>query len=453
MYSTLKSFFIVISLCCINPVFSQVVKKAIVNTDSNGYVVTIDTENLVNEKILLCYTYGIKKQDIILDSITVKSPKQKVVFTKKNKIIGVIYKLMLQSKPTEYVELSIDNGDRIGLELNEKAIANVKCLYSNRTIDFLDYQKKINSKTLTADQKIALGKSIIAKYPNSSLSLYLKIENKIAEKKPDDLASKYKYRDSFFSFINKNDKQLILMPNVYTLLYTYIRVLPLNNENYSKDLDILFDGMNCKTGTYGIFSKWIMSNLYYFDDENLEQTLEYFSKKYIDGVTCDVLTDQEKSGLKALISTNKVLPRLSKIPDFSMEDQNGQKFNLSNIYAQNELTYLVFFSPTCHHCMETVPLVKNYFDQFKAYFKDRKIQVVSVLNDSDESQWIKFITDNKLTDWINLKNTDDKKQYLVDFNAYSNPNFFLLDKDGKILLKSFNPNALVNIFNSHFVKK
>ncbi|MFY8069884.1 MAG: hypothetical protein ACOVMG_07300 [Flavobacterium sp.] len=46
-----------------------------------------------------------------------------------------------------------------------------------------------------------------------------------------------------------------------------------------------------------------------------------------------------------------------------------------------------------------------------------------------------------------MKSLDQNRAYQYSLNAYSNPSYFLLNKEGKVLLKSFNIKAILEIIN------
>jgi len=432
-----------------NLLFSQIKKPIATQNSVNGYTINIATKNLTHEKILFYIVYGTAKKNVIIDSLTIKSDNQKVVFKSEKKIIDAIYFLQIASNPNT-VELAINNNSRINLELDNKNIETIKCTLSNENKDFLAYQNQL--KALDIPQKIALRSSLLKKYPNSILNLYFRIENKIAEIQPQTLDEKIKFRNSFFSFMDKTDKRIYLIPNIYKLLYNYINILPITNENYTQNIDLLLEGMDCKMTAYPIYSKWFISNLNYYESKNLEKTFTYFFKKYIDDVKCDVLTNSEKNTEKNRFITSTKLPNGSIIPDFTMVDSDLKQYKIASVYPQNEYTFIAFFSPSCIHCQETIPKVKSLFDQLTAFYPTHKIKVVSILNDKDETLWSKFITDNKLENWLNLKNIDSTNKYQETLNAFSNPNFFLVDSTGKIILKSFNPYAIADILKQNFKK-
>lgn len=78
----------------------------------------------------------------------------------------------------------------------------------------------------------------------------------------------------------------------------------------------------------------------------------------------------------------------------------------------------------------------------------KKTEWVTILNDKEEDKWLPFIEKNQLeTAAINLKSLDPNRGYQQVLNAYSNPCYFLLDREGKVILKSFNNKAILEIIN------
>lgn len=198
----LKSVFIFIFLTSITS-FSQ--KQKI---ESNGHSVTILTKNLLKEKLILFMKYGTNSQIIISDSLTIKSKDQKVVFKTNQKLIDAVYFLKLASQKND-IALVLDNNTNASYSLEDKNVENIICTQNNLNKDFIDYQKQ--QKTFTDNsQRIELRKSLMAKYPNSVLNLYFKIENRLFEKVPENFDDKIAYRNSFFKFIDTNDKRIFL---------------------------------------------------------------------------------------------------------------------------------------------------------------------------------------------------------------------------------------------------
>ena len=94
-----------------------------------------------------------------------------------------------------------------------------------------------------------------------------------------------------------------------------------------------------------------------------------------------------------------------------------------------------------------MPLVNTSIQNLKNKYPAKNIQLIAVINDIDESNWTQFISEKKLDSWLNLKSTDSKRKYQEDFNAYSNPSYFLINKSGDVILKTFNIKAIEELIN------
>jgi thioredoxin-related protein len=141
------------------------------------------------------------------------------------------------------------------------------------------------------------------------------------------------------------------------------------------------------------------------------------------------------------------VPLGTKTPDFELVSKDTITYKLSEIYPKNDFTFVVFYSPSCVHCQEKMPVVSDSFKNLKNRYPAKKIQLIAVINDADESNWSPFIIEKKLEDWLNLKSLDSKRKYQEDFNAYSNPSYFLINKSGDVILKTFNIKAIEGLIN------
>ena len=95
-----------------------------------------------------------------------------------------------------------------------------------------------------------------------------------------------------------------------------------------------------------------------------------------------------------------------------------------------------------------MPEIKKFMVNIKEKYPNKKTAWVAILNDKEEDKWLPFIEKNQLdTAAINLKSLDPNRAYQQTLNAYSNPCYFLVNKEGKVMLKSFNNKAILEIIN------
>ena len=130
-----------------------------------------------------------------------------------------------------------------------------------------------------------------------------------------------------------------------------------------------------------------------------------------------------------------------------MKDTNGIIHKLYDVEAK--YTLLIFFGPDCGHCKKELPKVKKVVDsltaapKFLSPHKSVDVKVYAVQTEFDKKKWEKFIVNQGIGDWINvgdiLKDPDGNpaasSNWRDQYDIYSTPVIYLLDKDKKILAK------------------
>jgi thiol-disulfide isomerase/thioredoxin len=436
--------FILVILCYYGNSYSQK-KTNIKPIAKQGYEISIQTQNLVNETVQLSFVFGTNKKNYVVDSVKITNNIQKVVFKEPKKIVGAIYKLALKSNPN-FIELAIDNGNSLQLKASGNNIQNWEILSNALNKDFLDYQRKTN--LLSKPEQTESRNQLQKKYQNTMLYIYFWAENKTQSPKITDANEQQVAYDSFFDTVSSNDKRLAFLPNINKLLYKLVTILPLTNENYIKHIDKLLKGLDCKTQNYSIFTKYISANLAFFESTNLEIAYNHLYENYIKDNTCKSFSDTDMNKFTNEYDTNKKVPLNSVFPELTFAKKDSTLVTIQEIYSQNEFTLITFFSPTCQHCIDKMPEIKKFMVNIKEKYPNKKTAWVAILNDKEEDKWLPFIEKNQLdTAAINLKSLDPNRAYQQTLNAYSNPCYFLVNKEGKVMLKSFNNKAILEIIN------
>ncbi|WP_396211546.1 TlpA family protein disulfide reductase [Flavobacterium sp.] len=410
----------------------------------DGFQISIHTANLKNQKLQLYLISGVTKKQFVTDSLTITDNNQIVVFKQPKKIIDAIYYLKFSTQKNG-VGIAVDNGIKMDLYLNSNTIEEITCSNNAINKDFIEYQQL--DKSATPEQKTNSRNVLLSRYPNSILQLYLAAENKIAEKVPATLEEKINYRNFYFTFLDRTDKRILFLPNTTKLLYKYVTLLPITAENYIDNIDNLLKGLDCKSKNYDVFSNYFISNLAFFETNQLEKAFNHLYKNYIDKNPCDIFSAADYNSYSNKYATNIKVPIGTKCPDFELVSKDTIAYKLSEVFPKNDFTFIAFYSPSCIHCQEKMPVVSASFQNLKNRYPAKKIQLIAVINDADESDWTQFISEKKLDSWLNLKSQDSKRKYQEDFNAYSNPSYFLINKSGDVILKTFNIKAIEELIN------
>jgi thiol-disulfide isomerase/thioredoxin len=127
-------------------------------------------------------------------------------------------------------------------------------------------------------------------------------------------------------------------------------------------------------------------------------------------------------------------------PELQMLDTSGKSVSLYSIAAP--FTFISFWDPHCGHCKEMVPRVDSIY---KAKWKALGVKMVGVnVDNAAVADWKKFITTNKIDNWVHIYQTkamkdEEAKKGLPNFrqlyDVIKTPTFYLLDDKKRIIGK------------------
>jgi peroxiredoxin len=131
--------------------------------------------------------------------------------------------------------------------------------------------------------------------------------------------------------------------------------------------------------------------------------------------------------------------------NFSMPDETGTPVDLYGITAP--LTVLLFYSPLCEHCMESMPNLYQVFLDFKP----KGLAVLAINTDTETEYWRKFVTQQHW-EWTDVSDVKTMEQLDKQYAVSNLPLIYVLDKDKKILAKRLRPADLGGVLQSNFDK-
>ncbi|UAY53579.1 TlpA family protein disulfide reductase [Ferruginibacter albus] len=411
----------------------------------NGYSITIDMQKTYSGKMYLSLYQGTYSKTAVIDSFVVSGSEATIKFDQPKRILGGIYQLSYQGdiKPdkNDKINIAVDNGAILHFTLIGPKLGALE-IASSLNADYLYLQRVANDPASKKEKLQTLQK----KYSTSIIALWATLElKKIASDELTANANKVQYRNNYFSNFNLQDKRLQILPNIYSALNDYMTILPVVDSNYQSNVDVLLKGMDCNTRNYTFYLDWIFKNIIYYQQKKLEKTYNYVYNRYLNSEDCK----KADSTLYARITNelNRVVntPIGSIIPSFKMSDSADNYYTIDSLKLNAPYSFIAFFDPDCPHCQEIMPKVSAFFAA--ANFKD-SIQKIAFLNAPyDSAQWHSFIVKSKLEHWLNVKAYQNDTEYMIDLKLTGNPNFYLIDNTGKILLKSADGEMIKSVIN------
>lgn len=452
--------------------FILVLFSSLASFAQQGYNINITLKPYKNTYVYLGYHYGAKKA--LADSALLDA-NSKGVFKGTQKLPGGIYFVVSPRKEILF-ELLIDKQQQFSITADTARMAS--SLVFNGSADntlFQQYTQAANkagqqaskenanlanAKTAADSLRItnqlrALGDglqhfrdSLEKKYPASFLAaLFKAMKEPIVpplSKHPggrydSNFAYQY-YKSHFWDGVEWNDGRLVRTPFFEAKLDRYYRdLVPPNPDSLIKEVDkmILYSRSDKEMFKY-LMVHFVQK---YVNPEFMGQDAVFVHiwEKYINSGQTDFFTEQYKEFMtkRAYSLMANLIGR--QAANLEMVDSLGKPTNLYDV--QSDMTVVCFWDPTCSHCKETVPRLDSIYH---AKWINQGVKLYGVMTDGGKENWVNFIKDHHLNDWIHVyqlpsKEVEDNAAGRASFrqlyDVYQTPMLYLLDKDKRIVAK------------------
>lgn len=209
-------------------------------------------------------------------------------------------------------------------------------------------------------------------------------------------------------------------------------------KEFIKAVDTLLNKAKINQLVYQHITEYLIDG---FKKFGFDKIIDYIVENYV--IKDDLcLDEQTENSIQKRIDQSKFLALGTKVPNFVLNDENGNEINLSII--ESEKILLVFYSSQCPHCQELLPQL-NELAKSK---KEKDLKVLSISLDTSKTDWINFVRTNKLGNLINLSDLNGwKSKAAKDYFIYATPTMFLLNYERKIIYKPITFDELLKQLN------
>lgn len=180
-----------------------------------------------------------------------------------------------------------------------------------------------------------------------------------------------------------------------------------------------------------------------FYESGLEQISTYIVDTYIHGDACG---DANLSDV--IRNTAESISRLGVgqvPPDVSGRGASGESISLMDAARSHRYTLLMFWSSWCEHCKGEAPEVVTCYRQYGPL----GLEIVGYSVDIDENAWRAALAERQFT----FPNLCGYRQWQSpaarEYRVSRTPTFFLLDREGKIVLKPKSIREVSQFLKSH----
>jgi len=465
-------------------------------TRCQGYEIGIRLNGIQDTTIILAHYYN---KTIYPDDTARLDLHGKGKFIGKKSLPEGLYVVYLPT--TKYFELIIGKNQNFSIESDtSNLIDHFKVKGSSENDVFYDFQRYMISKkddlaklqkSLSSapneqekikvrkdiesinNERINKIKTINSQYPDLFVATFLKATLDVEVPEPpkdkngkiDSTWQYYYYRHHYFDNFNISDPRMLRTPLYEDKVMNYLeKVIPHYTDTINSEVDMLID----RTRSDSILFRFMLVTLFNYygksqimgmDAVQVHIAEKYYipdaywsDKKFIDDLK------ERVAALKPLL-LGKVAPdvqlRIVPVEHFIAAATDtalkkyphaGSFLNLSQVDAN--YIVLIFWEATCGHCKVAVPRMYQIYKDSLEKMGVKVIAISTLFGEDGKVEWVNFVNQHKLYDWINAWNPYDYK-FKIIYDIKSTPQIFVLNKKKEIIGKRIGPENVVDLINAY----
>jgi hypothetical protein len=438
----------------------------------DGYTIHLHLKPYTSGKVYLGYYYG--KIKALADSSMLNSNGDGV-FSGKEKLPGGVYFVVSPARAILF-ELLIDSVQHFSVSADTTSLPGsivftgcpdntIFQAYTRYTAtkgqEIIATQKELATKHSKADSAAIREKlkslnteiqqyreNLAVKYPSSLLAALFRLlkepEVPPAAKQPGgryDSGYAYHYfKAHYWDGVNFADARLTRTPVFEPKLDKYFHdLVPPEADSIEREADMMLLQARVSPPMFQYLMVYFVQK--YVNPEYMGQdaVFVHLFEKYINMGETEFFTEKYRKFLND--RAYSLMANLIGQPAANLEmvDSAGTPRPLYGVDAP--FIVICFWDPTCSHCKDIVPRLDSIY---QAKWKAEGVRVYGVMVDGGREQWLQFIKDHNLTDWIHVYETSahadsvekaGQPSFRQLYDVYQTPILYLLDKNKRIIAK------------------
>ncbi len=437
---------------------------------AQGYNISLQS-NYKSGIVYLTYYMG---KDFILQDSSAVSNTGRSLFKSPKKLVPGIYSIIFPGKRLT-TDFLIEKEQLISIVADTNKLEQTKITGSPANVDFKNYQTFVNAKGKflqqekeaynqsktkadsakheTAYKKLSkelndYRENVVKLKPNSMLAVLLNAlrepayPTKVAVARKDSVDNYNFYKSHYWDGISFMDDRIVRTPFFLPKLETYYRqIMPQAPDSLIKDLDYKLLLARTSPEMYKFLLNWFTDE--YINPKYMGQDAVFvhlYNKYHSKGVS-NWLNKTQDSVItrRAFMLMSNLIGEMAANLEFA--DTTGKTKALYEVDAL--YTVVIFWDPNCGHCKDEIPRLDS---MYRASWQKKGVKIYAVLSETEKvkEQWLMFLREKKITDWVNVYQTkamvdeetkNQRPTFRQLYNVEMTPTMYLLDKEKRIIAK------------------
>ncbi len=263
---------------------------------------------------------------------------------------------------------------------------------------------------------------------------------KKANGRPDSTYLFNYYKGHFFDNIDFADERLLRSPFLHSRMERYFKDLVYQTaDSVNNDADRVLK-LSKKNNEVYRFALWWVTNKYENNEiVGLDGVFIHLAEKYY-LKDADWLDSTQRAKFKERVDVLKPLQTGLVFPTLIVADSLGREYN--PMQSKTKYTIVYFYDPDCGHCKESAPKLIEFHNKNK-----EKATVYNVSVAYDTKKMNNFVHSYKTGQLLNLWDSKGRYYFRKNFDVYSTPTNYILDKDKKIIARRIPVEKLEDFIN------
>lgn len=259
------------------------------------------------------------------------------------------------------------------------------------------------------------------------------------------------YKKHYFDHVDLSDQRLLRAPKhvIFDRVNYYLEKLtPQHPDSIIQSIDLLLNRMEGAQETYRYYlikflNNYAQSKIVGMDAVYVHIALNYYAKDkapWVEDAQLEKIIQNAREAEPTLIG--------KYAPNVKLQLRDSTDIMLHDMRA--DYTIVVFWAHDCSHCKESMPKLKEFYENRSPDLDVKVLSVCTKLLKEEPACW-DFVDDKGLEGmdgWINASDMNGGRSYMHSlFNIKKTPKLFILDKDKKIISKDLGPEQLGEFFD------
>ncbi|WP_337044910.1 thioredoxin-like domain-containing protein [Emticicia sp. 17c] len=285
------------------------------------------------------------------------------------------------------------------------------------------------------------GNSFAAKVIKSNMEPELPKElPKKANGRPDSTYLFNFYKKHFFDNVDFTDERLLRSPFLHSRVERYFKDLVYQvSDSIKRDADKVLKLAMPNQEVYR-FVLWQITNKYENSEiVGLDGVFVHLAENYY-LKNAPWLDSTQRAKFKERVDILKPLQTGFVFPELIVSDSLGREY--SPMQSKTQYTIVHFYDPECGHCKESAPKLMDFYHANKG-----KVTIYNVSIVYDRKKISNFVQTYKTGELLNLWDAKGRYYFRNNFDVYSTPTNYILDKNKRIIARRIPVDKLEDFIN------